>query len=70
MYMNQSRAVKIANSNNKIYNGLGGGILFSIGGRGLIEYNDIYENDYVGIAICTGSKPIVRHNKIHHSEGA
>ena len=50
---------------NKVYNGLQGGIYVFKHGRGLIQGNDIYGNQLAGIQIKTKSNPLIRQNKIH-----
>lgn len=50
---------------NEIFSGHQGGVYVFGEGRGLIEQNNIYQNNLAGIQIRTGSDPIVRLNKIH-----
>ena len=50
---------------NAITNARGVGVLVCDEGHGVIEDNDIYQNDRAGVAILTGGDPLVCHNKIH-----
>ncbi len=47
-----------------MHNSLSRGVYYREGGTGLLEGNEIYENSMAGVAIATGSNPIVRANVI------
>ena len=37
-------------------------------GRGVLEENDVYENDGSGVVIRSNGNPTMRRNKIHHGK--
>ncbi|HLO17422.1 MAG TPA: right-handed parallel beta-helix repeat-containing protein [Anaerolineales bacterium] len=51
---------------NHIHNGQEGGVFIYDNGKGILEDNDIFNND-LGIAIETGSEPTIRRNQIHNN---
>ena len=41
-----------------------------VGAGGVIEENEIYENEHAGVAVETGALPLIRKNSIHHGKQA
>jgi len=54
---------------NRIHDGKSGGIIVYENGQGLIEDNDIFGNDPMGVWITEGGYPTVHGNKIHDCRG-
>ncbi|MBI3658904.1 right-handed parallel beta-helix repeat-containing protein [Candidatus Acetothermia bacterium] len=55
---------------SRIYKGKQAGVLVLNNGRGILEENDIFTNNYAGVEIREGADPTLRRNRIHSGKGS